>query len=74
MDKDEHRFQNNMISDENINRTRMSATSKERVTNVLDEKNAKNERKDMNEDKWLKPKKYMTINYYLLHVKKIRVG
>ena len=45
MDKVEHGFQNKMISDENINRTRMSATTKEYVTNVLDEMNLKNEMK-----------------------------
>ena len=43
-----HRIQNNVISDENITRPRMSATAKEHAPNMLCDKN---ESKEMNEDK-----------------------
>ena len=42
----------------------MSATSKECMPNASDDKNADNESKDANEDKWIKPKKCMLINYF----------
>ena len=41
--------------DENIIRPRMSATAKECMTNMSDDKNKDNESKVMNEDKWIKP-------------------
>ena len=43
MEKSEHRIQNNIISEENIIRSGMSATAKEHAPNVSDEKNSKNE-------------------------------
>ena len=64
MEKAERRSQNNVISDENFNRLMMIATAKKHVPNVLDEKSAKNERKEMNEDKSLKPKKCRPLNYF----------
>ena len=65
MDKSEHRIQNNITSEENIIRSRMSATEKEHTPNVSDEKNANNERKCTNEDKWFKLKKCIPIKYFL---------
>ena len=38
---------------------------KQAKKNKVDEENSKNERKYMNKDKWLKPKKCMPINYFL---------
>ena len=65
MDKSEHRIQNNIISEENIIRSRMSATEKEHTPNVSDEKNTNNKGKFTNEDKWFKLKKCIPIKYFL---------
>ena len=53
-----------MISEENVIRSIMSTTTKECVQDVSDEKNAKNERKIMNEDKCFKPKKGIPIKHF----------
>ena len=60
-----HKIQNNMISDNNVVRTRMRATEKECVPIGLEDDNLNNEGKDMIECKWVKPKKCMPINYFL---------
>lgn len=44
MKKSEHRIQNNMISEENVIRSRINVTAKEHVPNMSDEKNVKNKR------------------------------
>ena len=44
--------------------SRMSTTAKECTPNVSNDENANNERKVMNENKWIKPKKCMQINYF----------
>ena len=64
MEQSAHRFQNNMISDNNIIRTRMRSTSKKHVQNGLDGENLNNESKELKEDKWVKPKNCMPINYF----------
>ena len=63
MEKSAHRIQNNMISEENIFRPRMSATVNEYAPIFSDDMNVNNESKNMNEDKWFKPKKCAPINY-----------
>ena len=50
VEKSSHRIQNNMIREENIIRSRMSATAKECMLNVSYDKNMNNKNKDMNED------------------------
>ena len=62
--KSVHRTQNNVISDNDIFRTSMRATEKQYVPNDLDGDNLNNERKLMKEDKCVKLKKYMPINYF----------
>ena len=58
------RIKNNIISKENMIISRMSTTAKECTPNVSNDENANNERKVMNENKWIKPKKCMQINYF----------
>ena len=53
-----------MIREENILRPGMSSTVKEHAPNVSDDKNANNESKNTNADKWVKPKKCMLINCF----------
>ena len=66
MEKSAHEIQNDMISNNNIIRTRTRATSKEHVPNGLDDENVKNESKHMKEDKWVNIKKYTPINYFYI--------
>ena len=62
------RIQNNVISEEHILRTRMSATEKELAPNVSDDKNMNNKSKAVNEDKWFKPKKVHANKYFFKHM------
>ena len=65
------RIKNNMISEEHMIRLRMSPTAKEHTPNVSNDKNVNNERKSINEYKWVKPKKCMPINcFYKTHENK----
>ena len=59
-----HRRQNNMISEENIIKTRMSKTAKECAPNGLHDQNIDKDSKVANDDKCIQPEKCIPILYF----------
>ena len=64
MEKASHGRQNNVISKENILKSRMSATANECMHNGLDDKSIDKDSKVVNNDMWIQPKKVHTNNVF----------